>query len=100
MIERFANELDGFEDRDALALLNMVASCSDISRKIDVAFEEMSLERAMRIAENISGQAAVIAEELVKLNDRIIVYFQDFPDMKIVDDDSSLGGKMMPLADE
>ena len=54
----------------------------------------------MRIAENISGQAAVIAEELVKLNDRIIVYFQDFPDMKIVDDDSSLGGKMMPLADE
>lgn len=88
MIDRFANELDGFEDRDALALLNMLASCSDLSRRVETPLHEMSMERAVKMASVIEQQSRVISEELIKLNDRLLDYFKDFPDMTIVDDDA------------
>lgn len=87
MIDRFSNELDGFEDRDALALLNMLAACSDLSHRVGTPLEEMSMERAIQMASNIEQKAVIIRQELVKLNDRVIDYFKHFPDMKIVDND-------------
>lgn len=87
-VERFADDLDGFENRDAIALLAALASWQEFSEGVLVPPHHLSRDRARRIAENIRTTAFAMRTMHVELNERMITYFVHMPELTgIVTDD-------------
>lgn len=86
-VERFAGELDGFEDRDALALLTALVSWQDFSDGVTVPKHHLTIQRAQLLAANIRTTVAHMRAMHVELNDRMITYFKDMPEITGVVED-------------
>ena len=87
MVDRFAGDLDGFKDEDALALLTALASWRHLSGPLCIAIEDMTQKRAATIAVNMREIALFLHKEHALLNDRLIAYFLHIPGLQIVEDE-------------
>lgn len=82
MIERFIGQLDGFDDQDVVALNAALIGWKQLMSPSKVPRDDVSDQRAAKIAANMRKHAIALHGQFSELNERMIGYFQHFTFLK------------------